>query len=38
VPHTVRALAGVTGTDLPELCAALTTTAERVFGPWADAG
>jgi TatD DNase family protein len=34
VPHTVRALAEVTGTDLPELCAALTDTAERVFGPW----
>jgi TatD DNase family protein len=34
VPHTVRALAEVTGTDLAELCAALTATAERVFGPW----
>ena len=34
VPHTVRALAEVTGSDLPELCAALTVTAERVFGPW----
>jgi TatD DNase family protein len=34
VPHTVRALAEVTGTDLPELCAALTATADRVFGPW----
>jgi TatD DNase family protein len=34
VPHTVRALAGVTGVELPELCAALTATAERVFGPW----
>ena len=34
VPHTVRALAEVTGTDLAQLCAALTATAERVFGPW----
>ncbi|TYP86213.1 TatD family hydrolase [Blastococcus xanthinilyticus] len=34
VPHTVRALAEVTGTDLTELCSALTATAERVFGPW----
>jgi TatD DNase family protein len=34
VPHTVRALAEVTGTDLVQLCDALTRTAERVFGPW----
>jgi TatD DNase family protein len=34
VPHTVRALAEVTGTELPELCAALTATGERVFGRW----
>ena len=34
VPHTVRALAEVTGTDLEELCAGLTATAERVFGSW----
>jgi TatD DNase family protein len=34
VPHTVRALAEVTGTDLAELCAGLTATAERVFGRW----
>jgi TatD DNase family protein len=34
VPHTVRALAEVTGTDLAEFCATLTATAERVFGPW----
>ncbi len=34
VPHTVRALADVTGTPLDQLCAALTATAERVFGPW----
>ena len=36
VPHTVRALAEVTGTDLEQLCRTLTATAERVFGPWAD--
>jgi TatD DNase family protein len=34
VPHTVRALAEVGGADLGELCATLTATAERVFGPW----
>ena len=34
VPYTVRALAEVTGVGLAELCAALTATAERVFGPW----
>ncbi|MGY2002118.1 TatD family hydrolase [Blastococcus sp. SYSU DS1024] len=34
VPHTVRALAEVTGNDLAELCHALTATAERVFGSW----
>jgi TatD DNase family protein len=34
VPHTVRALAEVTGTDLEQLCAALTANAERVFGSW----
>ena len=34
VPHTVRALADVTGTPLDQLCASLTATAERVFGPW----
>jgi TatD DNase family protein len=34
VPHTVRALAEVTGVELAELCAHLTTTAERVFGSW----
>ncbi len=34
VPHTVRALAEVTGVQLDELCAGLTATAERVFGPW----
>ncbi|WP_336032896.1 TatD family hydrolase [Geodermatophilus sp. FMUSA9-8] len=34
VPHTVRALAEVTGVELAELCDALTRNAERVFGPW----
>ena len=34
VPHTVRALAETTGVELEELCAHLTTTAERVFGSW----
>ncbi|WP_448625459.1 TatD family hydrolase [Geodermatophilus sp. URMC 64] len=34
VPHTVRALAEVTGVGLEQLCEALTATAERVFGPW----
>ena len=34
VPHTVRALADVTGVELEELCAHLTATAERVFGSW----
>jgi TatD DNase family protein len=36
VPHTVRALAEVTGTELGQLCGALTATAERVFGRWDD--
>ncbi|MCW2696816.1 MAG: hydrolase, TatD family [Modestobacter sp.] len=34
VPHTVRALADVTGAPLDQLCRALTENAERVFGPW----
>jgi TatD DNase family protein len=34
VPHTVRALAEVAGIEVAELCATLTATAERVFGPW----
>jgi TatD DNase family protein len=34
VPHTVRALAAVTGIELDQLCAALTANAERVFGSW----
>ncbi|HEX4061872.1 MAG TPA: TatD family hydrolase [Streptosporangiaceae bacterium] len=32
--HTLRTLAEVKGMDLAELCHQVTTTAERVFGPW----
>jgi TatD DNase family protein len=34
IPFTVRALADVTGTDLAELCEAISATGERIFGPW----
>lgn len=34
IPLTVRALAAVKGTDLDELCAAISATGERVFGSW----
>ena len=34
VPHTVRALAEVTGVELEQLCTGLTANAERVFGAW----
>jgi TatD DNase family protein len=34
VPHTVRALAEVTGVDLEDLCHALTANAERILGHW----
>ncbi|GIJ19480.1 TatD family hydrolase [Micromonospora lutea] len=34
IPLTVRALATVTGADLDELCAAISTTGDRAFGPW----
>src|SRR4051812_30108246 len=34
VPHTVRALAQVTGIDLEQLCGTVTANAERVFGSW----
>jgi TatD DNase family protein len=34
IPLTVRSLAETTGTDLGELCAAISATGERVFGPW----
>jgi TatD DNase family protein len=36
VPHTVRALSAVTGVELVQLCEALTSTAERVFGSWGE--
>ncbi|HEY0532028.1 MAG TPA: TatD family hydrolase [Actinoplanes sp.] len=35
IPLTVRALAAARGTDLDELCAAISANGERVFGPWA---
>jgi TatD DNase family protein len=34
VAHTLRALADVKQVGLADLCAAVTATAERVFGPW----
>jgi TatD DNase family protein len=34
IPLTVRALAAATGADLDELCAAISATGDRVFGPW----
>lgn len=34
IPLTVRSLAETTGTDLDELCAAVSATGDRVFGPW----
>jgi len=34
IPLTVRSLAETTGTDLGDLCAAISATGERVFGPW----
>ena len=34
VPHTVRALAEVTGTELARAVRRPTATAERVFGTW----
>ena len=34
IPLTMRVLAESTGTDLDELCAAISATAERVLGPW----
>jgi TatD DNase family protein len=32
--HTVRCLAGVKQMDVADMCARLTATGERVFGPW----
>ncbi|MFD6563003.1 TatD family hydrolase [Micromonospora profundi] len=34
IPLTVRSLAATTGTDLDELCTAISATGDRVFGPW----
>ena len=34
IPLTVRALAEASGTDLDELCAAISANGERVLGPW----
>jgi TatD DNase family protein len=34
IPLTVRALAEVRGDDLAELCASISRTGERAFGPW----
>jgi TatD DNase family protein len=34
IPLTVRSLAETTGADLAKLCAAISATGERVFGPW----
>ncbi|MEV2236957.1 TatD family hydrolase [Micromonospora sp. NPDC049891] len=38
IPLTVRALAATTGADLDELCAAISATGDRAFGPWHAAG
>jgi len=34
IPVTMRALAATTGADLDTLCATVSATGERVFGPW----
>ncbi|MBM7492381.1 TatD DNase family protein [Micromonospora luteifusca] len=34
IPVTVRALAATTGSDLDELCAAISANGDRAFGPW----
>jgi len=34
IPLTVRAMAGVLNVDVPTLCTALSTNAERLYGPW----
>ena len=34
IPLTVRSLATTTGADLDELCATISATGDRVFGPW----
>jgi TatD DNase family protein len=35
IPLTVRSLAGTLGRELDEVCAGISATGERVFGPWA---
>ncbi|WP_425455243.1 TatD family hydrolase [Allorhizocola rhizosphaerae] len=34
IPVTVRALAGVKGVPLDEMCQAISSNGERLFGPW----
>ncbi|MFG2007352.1 TatD family hydrolase [Spirillospora sp. NPDC048911] len=34
IPHTVRFMAEVKGVEVADLCTAIATTGERVFGPW----
>ncbi|MFJ8576869.1 TatD family hydrolase [Micromonospora sp. NPDC093277] len=34
IPLTIRFLAETTGTDLDTLCATISTTGDRAFGPW----
>jgi TatD DNase family protein len=34
LPHTVRRVAAELGLDLADACRTLSTTAERVYGPW----
>ena len=34
IPLTIRGLAEATGRDVDELCAGISATGERVFGPW----
>jgi TatD DNase family protein len=34
IPLTVRALAEATGSDVADLCAAISANGERMFGPW----
>lgn len=34
LPHTVRVMARTLGVDVPTMCAAISETSERVYGPW----
>lgn len=34
MPHTVRGVAAVTGRDLEQICADLTTNSDELYGPW----